>query len=129
MKFEEALLRLKNGEKIRRKFYDEKYYIYLDENGILRNSSNSYVSVFSQNEILADDWEVCFTPGMFVKASNGCTGLLVDIKEDVLFVLPEVGGIGEWRKEQTNVVSDERYTLYAPIIEKIRKFSARSENK
>lgn len=62
MKFEEALLRLKNGEKIRRKFYDEKYYIYLDENGILRNSSNSYVSVFSQNEILADDWEVCFTP-------------------------------------------------------------------
>ena len=68
-------------------------------------------------------------PGMFVKASNGCTGLLVDIKEDVLFVLTEVGGIGEWRKEQTKVVSDERYTLYAPIIEKIRKFSARSENK
>ena len=50
MKFEEALLKLKNGEKIRRKFYDEKYYIYLDKNGILRNSSNSYVSILSQNE-------------------------------------------------------------------------------
>lgn len=31
MKFEEALLKLKNGEKIRRKFYDEKYYIYFDK--------------------------------------------------------------------------------------------------
>lgn len=58
MKFEEALLKLKNGEKIRRKFYVEKYYIYLDKNGILRNSSNSYVSIISQNEILADDWEI-----------------------------------------------------------------------
>ena len=58
MKFEEALLKLKNGEKIRRKFYDEKSYIYLDKNGILRYSSNSYVSIFSQKEILADDWEI-----------------------------------------------------------------------
>lgn len=58
MKFEEALLKLKNGEKIRRKFYDEKYYIYLDKNGILRNSSDSYVSILGQNEILADDWEI-----------------------------------------------------------------------
>ena len=58
MKFEEALLKLKNGEKIRRKFYVEKYYIYLDGNGILRNSSNSYVSILNQNEILADDWEI-----------------------------------------------------------------------
>lgn len=127
MNFEEALLELKNGNKVKRELWSDDYYIYLDKNSTLKNSSGAYVSILGQDEILANDWEIYkfFAQGMFVQGTNsGCKGLLLGIDRDTLFVLTECGGIGRWTKKYTRIISNEHDTLYIPIIEKIRKLSA-----
>ncbi len=58
MKFEEALLVLKNGVKIRRNDWgDKSYYLFLDDDGYICGS-DSFSFAFRYCDIVADDWEV-----------------------------------------------------------------------
>lgn len=138
MKFEEALLRLKNGEKITRKFYGEKYYIYLDENGILRNSSNSYVSVFGQNEILADDWEVYDKRGEELVGSFCYNLILKHVCMVLEYVNPNYTVIDEngdiWHIGDDGIESIDLYicknkNAYTSLLATMKNVHNRLENK
>ena len=65
MTFEKALEAMKQGKKIRRKFWDQNVCIGLDDTNIIRNmtyESGSYKycmpTEFMSRDFLADDWEI-----------------------------------------------------------------------
>ena len=131
MTFEKALEAMKQGKKIRRKFWDQNVCIGLDDTNIIRNMTYEYGSYkycmpteFMSRDLLADDWEihepkkklnpdafksVKIEPGRdlwFVKANQNTEEYAKQIKEK-LFEAYKL----EPNKEETTMYTDLEITF------------------
>lgn len=71
MKLEEALRKLKNGEKIRKKRWIKDYYIYLEDGIIKNNYQNSDTIVIDEEEDLTEDiWDVYVSKDYIMKLNG-----------------------------------------------------------
>lgn len=131
MDFIEAMSLMKNGEKIRKSTWKENRYIYMsDECSGFSNEKNNYLYQisFSRDEFLANDWEVFdgveFHSGLIVKdEDDGTYGIILDVYEETVHVLNENGLVEELWKDDIEIVSDEKDTLYKPLLNKLQGYS------
>ena len=137
MDFIEAMSLMKNGEKIRKSTWKENRYIYMsDECSGFSNEKNNYLCQisFSRDEFLANDWEVFdgveFQSGLIVKdEDDGTCGIILDVYDDTISVLNENGLVEEVWKDDMKIISDEKDTLYKPLLNKLQSYSKEEENK
>ena len=136
MDFVEAMGLMKNGEKIRKSTWKENRYIYMsDECSCFSNEKNSYLYQisFSKDEFLANDWEVFdgieFHSGLIVKDGDGVYGIILDTYEETIHVFTENGLVEDWFKDNVEIISDEKDTLYKPLLNKLQSYSKDEENK
>lgn len=137
MDFIEAMSLMKNGEKIRKSTWKENRYIYMsDECSGFSNEKNNYLYQisFSRDEFLANDWEVFdgieFHSGLIVKdEADGTYGIILDVHDDTISVLKENGLVEEVWKDDMKIISDEKDTLYKPLLNKLQSYSKDEENK
>lgn len=131
MNFTEAMSLMKNGEKIRKLTWKENRYIYMsNESSCFSNEKNNYLYQISFNidEFLANDWEVFdgveFYSGLIVKdKDDGTYGIILDVYEETVHVLNENGLVEELWKDDIEIVSDEKDTLYKPLLNKLQGYS------
>ena len=131
MNFTEAMSLMKNGEKIRKLTWKENRYIYMsNESSCFSNEKNNYLYQISFNidEFLANDWEVFdgveFYSGLIVKdKDDGTYGIILDVYEETVHVLNENGLVEELLKDDIEIVSDEKDTLYKPLLNKLQGYS------
>lgn len=137
MDFTEAMSLMKNGEKIRKSTWKENRYIYMsNESSCFSNEKNNYLYQISFNidEFLANDWEVFdgveFHSGLIVKdEDDGTYGIILDVYDDTISVLNENGLVEEVWKDNMKIISDEKDTLYKPLLNKLQNYSKEEENK
>lgn len=131
MDFIEAMNLMKNGEKIRKSTWKENRYIYMsNESSCFSNEKNNYLYQisFSKNDFLASDWEVYdgveFHLGLIVKDKyDGTYGIILDVDDDTISVLKENGLVEEVWKNNMKIISDEKDTLYKPLLNKLQSYS------
>lgn len=131
MDFIEAMNLMKNGEKIRKSTWKENRYIYMsNESFCFSNEKNNYLYQISFNidEFLANDWEVFdgveFHSGLIVKdKDDGTYGIILDVNDDTISVLNENGLVEDWFKYNVEIISDEKDTLYKPLLNKLQSYS------
>ena len=130
MDFIEAMSLMKNGEKIRKSTWKENRYIYMsDECSGFSNEKNNYLYQisFSRDEFLENDWEVFdgveFHSGLIVKDEDNIYGIILDVYEETVHVLNENGLVEELWKDDIEIVSDEKDTLYKPLLNKLQGYS------
>lgn len=130
MNFIEAMSLMKNGEKIRRSSWKENRYIYMsNECSCFSNEKCNYLSQlnFDKDEFLANDWEVFdgieFHSGLVVKDEDGIYGIILAVYEETIHVLNENGLVEELWKDDAEIVSDEKDTLYKPLLNKLQSYS------
>lgn len=131
MDFIEAMNLMKNGEKIRKSTWKENRYIYMsNESSCFSNEKNNYLYQISFNidEFLANDWEVFdgveFHSGLIVKdEDDGTYGIVLDVDDDTISVLNENGLVEDWFKDNVEIISDEKDTLYKPLLNKLQDYS------
>lgn len=130
MNFSEAMDSMKNGEKIRRSTWKENAYVYFNtDDKCFSNESNSYILRidFNKNDFFANDWEIYkgreFYSGLIVEDEDGICGIILDVYEESIHVLNENGLVEELLKNDVEIISDERETLYKPLLNKLQSYS------
>lgn len=86
MDFSEALTHLKNGEKVRRKSWDDDYYIYYEE-GVITDSYDK-IKPFYAHDVFSDDWEICnpiLKNGTLVKTIDETVAIILDYDDFAKF--------------------------------------------
>ena len=137
MDFIEAMSLMKNGEKIRKSTWKENRYIYMsDECSGFSNGKNNYLAYicFEKEDFFSQNWEIFkgieFHSGLIVKdKDDGTYGIILDTYEETIHVFTENGLVKDWFKDDFEIISDEKDTLYKPLLNKLQSYSKEEENK
>ena len=137
MKFEEILIELKNKRKIRRKTWGKGFYLYLNKNGILKDSCDTNVTL-TQIELFADDWEGygkrgeeligIFCYNLILK--NICMVLeYANYQYTVIDENGDIWHIGDDSIENIDLDICENKNVYTSLLETMKNVHNRLENK
>ena len=131
MDFTEAMESLKEGYKIRRSTWNENKYIFFnDSHDCFSNEKGNYLAYicFEKEDFFSQNWEIFkgieFHSGLIVKdKDDGIYGIILDVDDDTISVLNENGLVEEWWKDGVEIISDEKDTLYKPLLNKLQSYS------
>lgn len=136
MNFTEAMESLKEGYKIRRSTWNKNKYIFFnDSHDCFSNEKGNYLAYicFEKEDFFSQNWEIFkgieFHSGLIVKDKDEIYGIILDVYGDTIHVLNENGLIKELWKDDVEIISDEKDTLYKPLLNKLQNYSKEEENK
>lgn len=87
MTFEEALKALKEGKKIRKKWWHAGSYIWLDEKNILKNKNGSETSVAVEFDFMTNNkWEIYEEPVLDEKEKEYLSAVIKPFRDQVIYI-------------------------------------------